>query len=177
MVLAEQIRSRGQRQERPAGGTGIVAAQPTNQENVNAAVNAVDAGTLAYVEQGPASFSTSLALSYEPKGPAGAAAQFYRGSKPWSAVAISNVTGLSASLLGLSDAAAGKVLERIVTPVHKRVPPCGALDVLLGPSLRKMAMDITHHFTHVGIVVVGQIRLRLGLLIATSSSSIDRGAI
>lgn len=50
MILAEQIRSRGQRQGRPAGGTGIVAAQPTNQENVNAAVKAVDAGTLVYVE-------------------------------------------------------------------------------------------------------------------------------
>lgn len=111
MILAEQIRNRGQRQARPVTSTGVSSGQPTTQENVNAAVKAVDAGTLAYVEQRLSSFSTSLALSYEPKVAAGTAAQFYRGNKTWSSVAISDVTGLSASLSGLSDAIAGKVAK------------------------------------------------------------------
>lgn len=111
MILAEQIRNRGQRQGRPIASTGISAGQPTTQEDVNAAMKAVDGGMYAYINQQISAFSTSMAAVYEPKVSAGTAAQFYRGNKTWSAIAISDVTGLSASLSGLSDAAAAKVAK------------------------------------------------------------------
>lgn len=111
MTLAEQMRARPRRLGRPVTSTATFEGQATTQENVNSALKTVDNGSLSYIDQQIASFSTSISAVFEPKVIAGSAAQFYRGNKTWSAVAISDVTGLSAALSGLSDAAAGKVAK------------------------------------------------------------------
>lgn len=56
--------------------------------------------------------STTLALNgKEPTIAAGTTGQFWRGDKTWQAVAINDVTGLSAALSGLSSASADKVAK------------------------------------------------------------------
>src|SRR3712207_2096064 len=49
------------------------------------------------------------------------------------------------------------LLQRVVTPVHQRVPPSGVLDVLLGRLLGQVPLDVPVDLPHVGVVLVGEV--------------------
>lgn len=125
-ILAEQIRRRGRAPD------AVPANMPT-QADVSDATKRSEYSQETLLEERLQSFATSMAGTYEPKFDAGTAGQYLRDDKTWQVIqqsdvsgliaalaskaalahihAINDITGLSAALSGLSDAAAAKVAK------------------------------------------------------------------
>lgn len=71
-------------------------------------------GEIATLSTALSSFQTSTNIALAGKEPtitAGTTGQYWRGDKTWRAIAISEITGLSSALTGLSDVAGTKVAK------------------------------------------------------------------
>ncbi len=125
-ILAEQIRRKGRAPE------PMPANIPT-QADVSDATKRSEYSQESLLEERLQSFATSMAGTYEPKFSTGGSNEYLRGDKTWQVIqqsdvsgltaalaskaalvhihAINDITGLSAALSGLSDAAAAKVAK------------------------------------------------------------------